>query len=131
MQRTLSEITGLYPVWLIACATLALFHPTLFTWFTGGWITAALGIVMLGMGLTLTKEDFARLLRAASLLALRFRAHYTIMPLIGWLVGRVVCLQVGSAFCFIPVAGCTSGKDSNVVNCLAKVVVARASRSGQ
>ncbi|MEI6871075.1 MAG: bile acid:sodium symporter family protein [Verrucomicrobiota bacterium] len=126
MQRVLSGITGLYPVWLMGCATLALLHPPLFTWFTGGWITTALGIVMLGMGLTLTTGDFARLLRAPGSLALGFLAHYSIMPLTGWLVGRVVGLEPGLAVGLILVASCPSGTASNVVSYLAKVDVALA-----
>jgi len=64
IQRLLSAITSFYPVWLIGCAGLALIHPPLFTWFNGGWITIALGVVMLGMGLTLSVADFQRLWRA-------------------------------------------------------------------
>ena len=126
IQRLLSAITSLYPVWLIGCAGLALVHPPLFIWFNGPWITVGLGVVMLGMGLTLSVADFQRLLRAPGALALGFLAHYSIMPLTGWLLGRALHLEPGMAVGLILVASCPSGTASNVVSYLAKVDVALA-----
>ena len=126
IQRLLSAITSFYPVWLIGCAGLALIHPPLFKWFNGGWITIALGVVMLGMGLTLSVADFQRLWRAPGALALGFLAHYSIMPLTGWLLGRALHLEPGMAVGLILVASCPSGTASNVVSYLAKVDVALA-----
>lgn len=126
MQRVFKAITGLYPVWLIGCATLALIEPSLFTWFNGGWITAALGVVMLGMGLSLTPSDFRRLLNAPGALSLGFLAHYSIMPLSGWLLGKALHLEPGMAVGLILVASCPSGTASNVVSYLARVDVALA-----
>jgi BASS family bile acid:Na+ symporter len=126
MQRILSAITGYYPLWLILCSAIALIHPPSFSWFNGGWITAALGSVMLGMGMTLTLRDFQRLLSAPGALSLGFLAHYSIMPLSGWLIGRMLHLEPGMAVGLILVASCPSGTASNVVCYLARVDVALA-----
>lgn len=126
MQRILNAVTGYYPFWLVGCVVVALVNPASFLWFNGAWITVALGTVMLGMGLTLTVGDFRRLLSAPGALSLGFLAHYTIMPLSGWLIGRMLQLEPGMAVGLILVASCPSGTASNVVCYLAKADVALA-----
>jgi len=125
-MNLLARFTNLYPVWLVGGALIALWHPSAFTWFTGAWISWAIGIVMLGMGFTLTIDDFKRLFRAPGSLALGFLAHYTIMPLTGWFLARVLGLEAGLAVGLILVASCPSGAASNVVSYLAKADVALA-----
>ncbi len=126
MQRALSHFTNLYPVWLVGGALLALGHPPAFTWFAGQWIVWALTIVMLGMGFTLNVDDFRRLFKMPGSLALGFLAHYTIMPLTGWLLGRALKLEPGFAVGLILVASVPSGTASNVVSYLARADVALA-----
>ncbi len=113
-------------MWLVVISLLALWHPPAFTWFTGQWIVGSLSLVMLSMGFTLTVSDFRRLFRTPSSLALGFLAHYTIMPLSGWLLGRVLHLDPGFAVGVILVASCPSGTASNVVSYLARADVALA-----
>lgn len=126
MQRIISRFTDLYPVWLVGGALISLCWPAIFLWFTGSWISWALSLVMLGMGFTLTIEDFKRLFRAPASLTLGFLAHYTIMPLTGWGLSRVLGLEPGLAVGLILVASCPSGAASNVVSFLAKADVALA-----
>jgi BASS family bile acid:Na+ symporter len=121
-----SWFTNLYPAWLIGGALISLWHPPTFTWFTGPWISWAISTVMLGMGFTLTIADFKRLFRAPGSLALGFLAHYTIMPLTGWAIARLLGLEAGLAVGLILVASCPSGAASNVVSYLAKADVALA-----
>ncbi len=122
----LSWFTNLYPVWLIGGALLALWHPPTFAWFSGQWIVWAITIVMLGMGFTLSVDDFRRLFKMPGSLALGFLAHYSIMPLLGWGLGRVFGLEPGFAVGLILVASCPSGTASNVVSYLARADVALA-----
>lgn len=126
MFRVINWFTSLYPVWVISFAVVALVHPTSLSWFTGGWVVWALTLVMLGMGFTLTADDFRRLFRAPSSLALGFLAHYTIMPLAGWSVAHVLNLEPGFAVGLILVASCPSGTASNVICYLARTNVALA-----
>jgi len=104
----------------------ALWHPPALAWFTGPWITWALSIVMLGMGFTLTPDDFRRLFRMPGSVALGFLAHYTIMPLTGWFLGWLLHLDPGFAVGLILVASCPSGTASNVMTYLARADVALA-----
>ena len=122
----MTRFTNLYPVWLVGGALLSLWHPPAFTWFTGQWIVWALTIVMLGMGFTLTIDDFKRLFRMPGCLTLGFLAHYTIMPLTGWGVAHLLGLEQGFAVGLILVASCPSGTASNVITYLAKADVALA-----
>lgn len=122
----MSRFTNLYPVWLVSGALLSLALPYVFTWFTGPWITWALTIVMLGMGFTLTVDDFKRLFRMPGSLTLGFLAHYTIMPLTGWGLAHLLDLEKGFAVGLILVAACPSGTASNVISYLAKADVALA-----
>lgn len=126
MQRFLNSVTGLYPLWLVLFVVVALVHPPTFSWFSGQWVVSAMSVVMLGMGFTLTIEDFRRLFRMPGSLALGFLAHYTIMPLTGWLLARVLHLEPGFAVGLILVASCPSGTASNVVSYLARADVALA-----
>ena len=54
------RFTLLFPLWTLMGAGLALLYPPLFTWFRGDLITMGLGVIMLGMGLGLTPQDFGR-----------------------------------------------------------------------
>ncbi|MFZ4764779.1 MAG: bile acid:sodium symporter family protein [Roseimicrobium sp.] len=126
MQRFLTWFTNLYPFWLVVFVIIALVHPPSFAWFAGPWVVWAMSVVMLGMGFTLTVEDFRRLFRMPSSLALGFLAHYTIMPLTGWMLARALQLEPGFAVGLILVASCPSGTASNVVSYLARADVALA-----
>jgi len=126
LQRILGTFTNLYPVWLISGALLGLFHPPALAWFSGDWLIWAFSIVMLSMGFTLTLDDFRRLFRMPGSLALGFVAHYTIMPLTGWAVAKLLHLEPQLAVGLILVACCPSGTASNVVSFLARADVALA-----
>ena len=52
--------TAGFPVWVFVCSAVALVRPEAVTWIPGRMITLGLGVIMLGMGLTLTLEDFRR-----------------------------------------------------------------------
>lgn len=126
MKYSRSWFTDLYLLWLIAFAVAALLWPVTFLWFRGQWVVWALTVVMLGMGFTLTVEDFRRLFRMPGSLALGFLAHFTIMPLSGWLIARTLNLDAGFAVGLILVASCPSGTASNVISFLARANVALA-----
>jgi bile acid:Na+ symporter, BASS family len=124
MRRLLLASADWFPAWVLAAALLALWQPSLFTWFSGPWIVWGLALVMLGMGLTLDVADFAAVLRLPGAVALGFAAQYTIMPLLGWSVGKMLALPAPFAVGLILVACCPGGTASNVVTYLARGNVA-------
>jgi BASS family bile acid:Na+ symporter len=93
-------------------------------WFGKEWIFWSLAASMLGMGLTLSLEDFKAIARMPGSVALGFGAQYTIMPLCGWLVATLMQLEPGLAVGIILVASCPGGMASNMISYLAKANVA-------
>jgi Tfp pilus assembly protein PilF len=59
MRRALSLATNLFPVWVLMGGAQALLHPAWVTWFSGSFITWGLAVIMLGMGITLSADDFS------------------------------------------------------------------------
>lgn len=123
MARLLGLATNLFPVWVLLGGGAALMRPELFTWFSGSAIVWGLAVVMLGMGVTLSVDDFRGALRTPGLVALGFVAQFTIMPLAGWSVARALALDPPLAAGLILVACCPGGTASNVVTYLARANV--------
>ena len=124
MNRIPALATNLFPVWVLACGALALAHPAWFTWFSGGFITWGLAVIMLGMGITLTVDDFTRVLKTPRAVGIGFAAHYAIMPFLGWSIAHLLKLETPFAVGLILVSCCPSGTASNVVNYIARSNVA-------
>jgi BASS family bile acid:Na+ symporter len=124
MNRVLTLSTNMFPVWVLLGGGLALYQPSWFAWFSGEWITWGLAVIMLGMGITLSVEDFRAVVRTPGAVAAGFAAQYVIMPSLGWLVARRLNLEAPLAVGLILVACCPGGTASNVVTYLARANVA-------
>jgi bile acid:Na+ symporter, BASS family len=121
--RLLAWMTTLFPLWVILGCVWAWFQPT--PWAAlRTFIEPGLGLIMLGMGLTLRVEDFAAVARQPKLVALGVVAQFLIMPLSGWAIATLFRLQPGLAIGLILVACCPGGTASNVICYLAKANVA-------
>lgn len=79
---------------------------------------------MLGMGLTLRIEDFTRILKCPRWVLVGVALQYTVMPLCGWLLARLLNLPDAYAVGLILVACCPGGTASNVICYLARANVA-------
>jgi BASS family bile acid:Na+ symporter len=124
MSRLLGLATNAFPVWVVAGGVLALFWPSWFTWFSGPWIVWGLAVIMLGMGMTLTVDDFRRVLTMPKPVAIGFFAQFTIMPLLGWSIGLLLQLDTPFAVGLVLVACCPGGTASNIVTFLARADLA-------
>ncbi len=124
MNRLFNLLTNLFPVWVLTGGVLALFHPPLFTWFRGEAIVWGLAVIMLGMGVTLSVDDFKRVLTMPKAVAVGVFAQFLIMPLLGFGIARVLRLETSFAVGLILVSCCPGGTASNVVSYLAKANVA-------
>lgn len=120
----LATITNLFPVWVLLGGALALLHPPLFAWFRGDLIVWGLALIMLGMGITMTLDDFRRVWHARRAVAMGFAAQYSIMPLLGWTIATALQLDPPLAVGVILVGCCPGGTASNVVTYLARGDVA-------
>lgn len=124
IRRYFDWFNNLYPVWLVILAVIAFIKPQTMLWFDKPWIFWSLAASMLGMGLTLSLEDFKAISRLPGSVALGFVAQYSIMPLSGWLVASALKLEPGLAVGIILVASCPGGMASNMISYLAKANVA-------
>ena len=124
MRRFFTWFNNLYPVWLVALSVVAFFKPETMLWFDKPWIFWSLAASMLGMGLTLSLEDFKTVGRMPGALAVGFGAQYTLMPLCGWLVATLLRLEPGLAVGIILVASCPGGMASNMIAYLARANLA-------
>lgn len=124
MKRFFDWFNNLYPFWLVGLSVIAFFKPSVMLWFGPDWIFWSLAVSMLGMGLTLSVEDFKAIARMPGSVALGFVAQYTIMPLAGWATAKMLRLEPGLAVGIILVASCPGGMASNMITYLARANVA-------
>ncbi len=124
MLRIISFLTNAFPLWIILCSGLALVKPEIFTWFSGQFITYGLGVIMLGMGLTLKPGDFSMVFKSPKWVITGALLQFTVMPLLGWGLGYIFSLPVPFAVGLIIVSCCPGGTASNVISFLAKANVA-------
>lgn len=121
--RLLAWMTSLFPLWVILGCAWAWWRPGLWSGFRP-FIEPGLGLIMLGMGLTLRLADFAAVARQPKLIALGVGAQFLIMPLTGWAIATAFRMEPGLAIGLILVACCPGGTASNVICYLAKANVA-------
>lgn len=124
MRRLLDRLADAFPAWVVVACGLALVEPRLFSWFRGGAIVAALAVIMLGMGITLSVADFARIGSRPSAVAVGLIAQFGIMPALGWLIAGGLALDTPFALGLVLVACCPGGTASNVVTAIARADVA-------
>lgn len=101
-------------------ALVAIQVPAGFLWYGTEAIAWGLGLIMLGMGITLEPKDFSQVLKAPKVIVLGVALQFLIMPawsaLLAWVLGLRPELAVG----LILVACCPGGTASNVVVFLAR-----------
>ena len=125
MKRIIDWFINLYAVWIVIAFAIGFVVPEAFIWFTrGSWMTWALALVMLGMGLTLNVEDFKVLFRTPRVVVFAAIVQYVVMPLSGWLVATLLKLPMEFAVGLILLACCPAGTASNVITYIARANVA-------
>ena len=78
-------LTRAFPYLAAVLAAVAVTDPDLFLPWREA-VVPLLGVVMLGMGLTLSAESFAAVARRPALVALGVGLQFLVMPLAGWLL---------------------------------------------
>lgn len=115
ISKFLSKNTSIF---VIAIAVMTFFAPNIFKWVRGTNQTIILGIIMFGMGLTLTTDDFKILAERPIDIFLGVLAQYTLMPLLAYTVGTVLGLPVEIKVGLILVGCCPGGVSSNIMSFL-------------
>ena len=99
-------------------------RPDFFTWFSGNLITLGLGIIMLGMGLTLKISDFKALIKNPRWTIVGVLIQFSVMPFLGWAISKIFQLSDFFAVGLILVSCCPGGTASNVIAYLSNLNVA-------
>lgn len=116
-------ITSLFPLWAALISLLAFWQPGLFA--PGvALILPLLGLVMLGMGMTLTWRSFAAVGTRPGRVGLGVALQYLVMPLAAWAVGLALGLPAELLAGLVLVGASPGGTASNVVCFLARGDVA-------
>ena len=123
IEKASNFVGKTFSFWVLLFACCGFFAPQLFVGYKG-WITPLLGIVMFGMGLTLSTADFREVFRRPRDVAIGVVGHYLIMPGLAYLLAIVLRLPPEIAVGVILVGCCPSGTASNVMTFLAKGDVA-------
>src|SRR5690606_8745917 len=110
-------------VWVIIFAVLGFVLRSTFSVFAP-WIVVLLGIIMFGMGLTISGKDFAEVARRPFDVAIGVLAQFIIMPLIAVALTLVIPMSPEVAAGVILVGCCPGGTSSNVMTYLSKGDVA-------
>ncbi len=124
MEKISNYIVQLFPFWILLGVGITLFEPNVFVWFNSQMITYGLGFVMLGMGLTLSLDDFKQISKTPSWSITGIVLQYTVMPFLGWFMSYIFNLPTSLAIGLIIVSCCPGGTASNVISYIAKANVA-------
>lgn len=114
--------------WTVLGTVWAWFFPEHFTWALKrepvNLIAIGLGIIMLGMGMTLRFADLRDALKLPKAALIGILGQFLLMPFIGWSVVQLFQLKGDLAVGMILVSCCPGGTASNVVCFLARANVA-------
>ncbi|RLN42609.1 hypothetical protein C2845_PM01G37010 [Panicum miliaceum] len=113
-----------FPVWVASACAIALWRPPAFLWVGPTAQMLGISFTMLGMGMTLTLDDLKTALLMPRELTAGFILQYTVMPLSGFFVNKLLKLPAHYAAGLILVSCCPGGTASNIVTYLARANVA-------
>lgn len=123
LRRLSVALTRFMGVIIIAFSALALWQPWIFSW-VAPHISAMLGIIMLGMGMTLHWQDFSHVLRHPRDLGLGLAVQFGCMPLLAFALCHAFALPPELAMGMILVGTAPGGTASNVLTFIARGDVA-------
>jgi BASS family bile acid:Na+ symporter len=123
-KKISSQFVNLFPLWTTLSALLALVKPEIFSWFTTGYFTAGLGLLMLSMGITLSVKDFMDVIANPAPVFLGFLGCYGLMPYLAMALGKVFKLPAELLAGLVLVGSVNGGQASNLCTYIAKGNVA-------
>ncbi len=119
----LGTLTRLFPLWALLLSAIAWYLPGPFSQ-GKGLILPLLMVIMFGMGMTLTAADFRRVIQRPKLIALGTALQYSVMPLLAYLLARLLGLSPELTVGMVLVGASSGGTASNVITYLARGDVA-------
>jgi bile acid:Na+ symporter, BASS family len=119
----INKITRLFPLWAVLFSFLAYFYTGLFAGFKSA-IVPLLTVVMFGMGMTLTWDNFQKIFKSPALILLGVGLQFLVMPVAAYLISVLLHLTP-VMMAGVVLVGCSpGGTASNVITYLGKGNVA-------
>ncbi|MDX1485178.1 MAG: bile acid:sodium symporter family protein [Alphaproteobacteria bacterium] len=122
-RQSAVALTTAFPLLAIAATVVAIFLPQPITLLKPA-IVPLLGVVMFGMGLTLSARDFTEVAKRPGIVGFGLALQFGIMPAAAWLVAQAMQLPLELLIGLILVGACPGGTASNVICYLARANVA-------
>ncbi|WP_251550822.1 bile acid:sodium symporter family protein [Neobacillus muris] len=119
LEKVSQFVGNTFAIWVLVFALLAFFSPSAFTWIAPH-ISLLLGIIMFGMGLTLSGADFKEVFRRPKDVIIGVLGQFIIMPGLAYLLAKGFHLSPEIAVGVILVGCCPGGTASNVMTFLSK-----------
>ena len=123
LNRMSQFATKTFIFWMLVAAIIGFVFPSHMA-ILGGFVPYLLGIVMLGMGMTIDPKDFKIVLQSPKPVIIGVILQFTIMPTLAFLIAKGFHLPPEIAIGVILVGCCPGGTSSNVMSYLAKANVA-------
>jgi BASS family bile acid:Na+ symporter len=120
MKKLCNYISKYMGAIVVLVAAIALFLPSSFLWVDTWAINPMLGVIMFGMGLTLSPQDFRIVFSRPKDIIIGCLAQFTVMPLLALGLSWAFALPKELALGVILVGCCPGGTASNVITYLAK-----------
>jgi BASS family bile acid:Na+ symporter len=120
MKKLCDYISRYMGVMVLVVAAVALFWPASFLCIDTWAINPMLGVIMFGMGLTLSPDDFRIVFSRPKDIVIGCLAQFTVMPLLALGLSWAFALPKELALGVILVGCCPGGTASNVITYLAK-----------
>jgi BASS family bile acid:Na+ symporter len=115
-----------YTFWIITAVCAGLIYPEFFLHvgnfdMRNKWlILIIIQMVMFGMGTQMSIEDFTGIRKSGKGVLIGLLGHFTIMPLMGFIIAKTFGFQPEIAAGIILIGSCSSGLASNVMTYIAK-----------
>lgn len=107
-------------VLVLLAAVLALLIPETLSHVRPTIINPLLGVIMFGMGLTLSLDDFRIVFSRPKDVIIGCLTQFTVMPLLAWMLAQLFALDEALTVGVVLVDCCPGGTASNVITYLAK-----------
>ena len=98
-----------FAIWVLLFAAIAMVLPEVFVWLKA-YIPWMLGIIMLGMGMTMTVGDFKSVLQSPKAVMIGVLAQFMVMPGLAYALCKLLQLPTEIAIGVILVGCCPGGK---------------------
>ena len=115
-----------YTAWIACAVTAGMLYPASFThWgsidLRNKWLLLIIiQLVMFGMGTHMRVSDFSNVASTGKGVLIGLLCHFSVMPLMGWLLTRIFHFDAEIAAGIILIGSCSSGLASNVMVYLAR-----------